>query len=145
MSLDGVYDPNNVFARILRGEIPNATICEDADTLAFMDAFPQAPGHCLVIPKRSHARNLLEAEPATLRAVMRTVQKVARAAREALRPDGLTITQFNGEAAGQTVFHLHVHILPRWTGVAMGRHAVTAADPADLRETAARIAGKLET
>ena len=122
MSLDGVYDPNNIFAKIVRGEIPSARICEDANTLAFMDAFPQVPGHCLVVHKSSMARNLLDVEPQALNEVMATVQKVARAVRKALKPDGITITQFNGAPAGQTIFHLHFHILPRREGVQLRAH-----------------------
>jgi len=145
MSLEGVYDQQNVFARILRGEIPAAVICEDEKTLAFMDAFPQARGHCLVIHKTSQARNLLEAEPETLAAVMSTVQQVARAVRLALNPDGIMVSQFNGAPAGQTVFHLHVHILPRWNGVALGRHGEGGmADPQALGTLAAEIAARLE-
>jgi histidine triad (HIT) family protein len=145
MSLEGDYDNDNIFARILRGEIPAARIVEDADTLAFMDAFPQSRGHALVIHKRSRARNLLEADLTDLAAIMATVQRVARAARSALNPDGVVITQFNGSAAGQTVFHLHVHIIPRWEGVPMGRHGGGGmADPADLRALAGEIAARLE-
>lgn len=143
MSLDGAYDPDNIFAKIVRGEIPAAVICEEAVTLAFMDAFPQARGHALVIHKASKARNLLEAEPEALCAVMGTVQKVARAVRAALKPDGIMVTQFNGAVSGQTIFHLHVHIIPRWQGVAMSRHAEGMADPAELRALAAEIAAAL--
>jgi histidine triad (HIT) family protein len=144
MSLDGVYDPGNVFARILRGELPKAMICEDEETLAFMDAFPQARGHALVIPKHGVARNLLEASPDTLAAVMSTVRRVARAVRAALRPDGIMVSQFNGEASGQTVYHLHVHIIPRWTGQPLGRHGAGMADPAELAVLAGRISASLE-
>ena len=120
MSLDGQYDEGNIFARIVRGEIPAAKVFEDDDTLAFMDAFPQVRGHTLVVHKRSRARNLLDVDIADLSAVMATVQRVTRAVRTALTPDGIVVTQFNGAPAGQTIFHLHVHILPRWTGVADG-------------------------
>jgi histidine triad (HIT) family protein len=144
MSLDGAYDPGNVFARILRGEIPAARICEDARTLAFMDAFPQAEGHALVIHKTSRARNLFDVEPEALAAVMATVQRVARAVRLALSPDGVMISQFNGAAAGQTVFHLHVHIIPRWTDAPLGRHGGGGAKFEVLQSLAARIAGRLE-
>ncbi|KGM33817.1 HIT domain-containing protein, partial [Inquilinus limosus] len=105
MSLDGTYDRDNVFARILRGELPAAKVHEDDDTLAFMDAFPQSEGHVLVIPKAGTARNLLEADPAMLARLMATVQRVAAAVRAALRPDGVMVAQFNGAAAGQTVYH----------------------------------------
>ena len=111
--------------------------------LAFMDVFPQSRGHVLVIPKVSRARNLLEAEPASLGPLMAGVQKVAKAVRAALSPDGLVITQFNGAAAGQTVFHLHVHIIPRWEGVALARHGGGMADMAELRVLADQIAAKM--
>jgi histidine triad (HIT) family protein len=143
MSLDGVYDPDNIFARILRGEIPSAKICEDERTLAFMDAFPQARGHCLVVHKASKARNLLDAEPQTLNEVILATQKVARAVRAALKPDGITVMQFNGAPAGQTIFHLHVHILPRWEGVPLGAHGRGQADPGELAELAKAIAAEL--
>ena len=143
MSLDGVYDPDNIFARILRGEIPSAKICEDERTLAFMDAFPQARGHCLVVHKASKARNLLDAEPQTLNEVILATQKVARAVRAALKPDGITVMQFNGAPAGQTIFHLHVHILPRWEGVPLGAHGRGQADPGELAALAKAIAAEL--
>jgi histidine triad (HIT) family protein len=143
MSLQGDYDPGNVFARILRGELPKALIFEDDQTLAFMDAFPQARGHCLVIPKKGEARNLLEAAPETLGPLAMTVQKVARAVQAALAPDGIVITQFNGEAAGQTVYHLHVHIIPRWRGESLRPHGGGMADPAELQALAGRIAAEI--
>ena len=144
MSLDGVYDDGNIFARILRGEIPSAKVFEDGETLALMDAFPQARGHTLVISKTSRARNLLDIEPAALNAVMATVQRVARGVMAALNPDGILISQFNGSAAGQTIFHLHVHILPRWIGVELGRHGEGGmADPAELAEMARKIAAEI--
>ena len=144
MSLDGTYDDGNIFAKILRGEIPAAPVFEDDHILAFMDAFPQAVGHTLVIPKRSVARNLLEEDPAVLSNLILGVQRVACAVRAALNPDGLVITQFNGACAGQTVFHLHVHIIPRWEGVVLGRHAGGGmADPAELKALAERIAAKI--
>lgn len=144
MSLDGTYDPDNIFAKIVRGEAPSAKVYEDADTLAFMDVFPQAPGHVLVIHKRSAARNLLEVDDDALQAVMRTTRKVALAVRQALKPDGITIMQFNGSASGQTVYHLHVHVIPRKEGVALGRHAAGGmADPKVLAEQAAAIAAAI--
>lgn len=120
MSLSGEYDPSNVFALILAGSIPAAKLYEDGETLAFLDAFPQTRGHALVIHKTSRARTLLEIEPEPLAAVMRTVQRVARALVASLAPDGLQVIQYNGTAAGQTVFHLHVHLIPRWTSGATG-------------------------
>jgi len=143
MSLEGVYDHGNVFARILRGELPKALIYEDAETLAFMDAFPQSLGHCLVIPKIGEARNLLDAAPESLGPLTATVQKVARAVHAALKPDGIVVTQFNGSAAGQTVYHLHVHIIPRWQGQTLGPHGGGMADPQELQALAARIAAAI--
>ena len=143
MSLDGAYDENNIFAKILRGEIPAARVFEDEHVLAFMDAFPQAEGHTLVIPKRSRARNLLEEEPQVLSELILGVQRVARAVRAALKPDGLVIKQFNGEPAGQTVYHLHVHIIPCREGVALGRHGGGMADAEELKALAARIAAQI--
>lgn len=143
MSLQGTYDPNNVFARILRGELPAAKVHEDDRTLVIMDAFPQSKGHCLVIPK-TPVRNLLEADDATLSAVAATARRVAQAVVHALNPDGVVITQFNGAPAGQTVFHLHVHVIPRWDGQTLKGHASGAmADLADLQATADSIAARL--
>lgn len=120
MSLDGMYDEGNPFALILAGKIPSTKVYEDEHTLAFLDIMPQSKGHSLVISKWSKARNILEIEPEALTQVMATVQKVGRAVRGALNPDGLHIAQFNGAPAGQTVFHLHVHIVPRWEGQPAG-------------------------
>lgn len=143
MSLDGTYDPGNIFAKILRGEMPAARVFEDDHVVAFMDVFPQARGHTLVIPKHSTARNLLEEEPQILAPLMLGVQRVARAVRAALQPDGIVITQFNGAPAGQTVFHLHVHIIPRWDGQPLGRHGGGMADMDELKDLAAQIAAKI--
>ena len=144
MSLDGTYEHDNIFAKILRGEVPSARVFEDEHVYAFMDAFPQAKGHTLVIPKHSQARNLLEEEPEILSNLILGVQRVARAVRAALEPDGLMIMQMNGSPAGQTVFHLHVHIIPRWAGVSLGRHAAGGmADMEELKALAAQIAAKI--
>lgn len=144
MSLDGTYDDDNIFAKILRAEIPAARVFEDDHVLAFMDVFPQSRGHTLVIPKHSTARNLLDEEPQVLSTLILGVQRVARAVRAALNPDGIVISQFNGSAASQTVFHLHFHIIPRWEGVALGRHAGGGmADPAELKALAEQIAAKI--
>lgn len=137
------YDPQNIFARILRGEIPAQTVYEDAHTLAFMDVMPQGDGHTLVIPK-APARGLLDADPASLAAVMATVQRVAAAVRTAFSADGLTLFQYNEPAGGQTVFHLHVHILPRFDGKPLKRHEGGMADPAVLKDHAARIRAALD-
>ncbi|WP_170532857.1 HIT family protein [Ruegeria atlantica] len=112
------YDPDNIFAKILRGEIPATRVYEDDETLAFMDIMPRSDGHLLVIPK-TPCRNLLDASPAQLAAVTTTVQKLANAVVKAFDADGVTVQQFNEAAGGQEVFHLHVHILPRQEGVAM--------------------------
>jgi histidine triad (HIT) family protein len=144
MSLEGHYDPDNIFAKILRGEIPGARVFEDDAVLAFMDAYPQALGHTLVICKESRARNLLDVEPEALSDLILGVQRVARAVRAALKPDGIVITQFNGAPAGQTVFHLHFHVLPRWESAPLKPHAAGhRADPAELAELAARIAAQI--
>lgn len=145
MSLDGAYDDSNIFAKIIRGEMPCVKVWEDDQVLAFMDVFPQSKGHVLVISKTSKARNLLEAETKTLGRLIGAVQRTSRAVRAALTPDGIVVTQFNGAPAGQTIFHLHFHIIPRWEGVSLGRHGEGGmADPADLKDLADRIAAKLE-
>lgn len=112
------YDPDNIFAKILRGEIPATRVYEDDETLAFMDIMPRSDGHLLVIPK-TPCRNVLDASPAQLAAVMATVQKLAVAAKAGMEADGVTIQQFNEAAGGQEVFHLHFHILPRKEGVSL--------------------------
>ena len=144
MSLDGVYDPDNIFAKIVRREAPSAIIYEDEEILAFMDVFPQSKGHCLVISKTSRARNLLEADADTLNRLIVAVQKVTRAVREALEPDGIVVTQFNGAPAGQTIYHLHFHIIPRWADQPLGRHGEGAmADSTQLNDLAQLIATRL--
>lgn len=112
------YDDQNIFARILRGEIPSTRVFEDDDTLCFMDIMPRADGHCLVIPK-TPCRNVLDATEAQLAAVMATVRRVSNAAMAGLKADGITIQQFNEDAGGQEVYHLHFHILPRHAGVSL--------------------------
>ncbi|WP_170443160.1 HIT family protein [Ruegeria arenilitoris] len=112
------YDPENIFAKILQGEIPSTRVYEDEDTLAFMDIMPRADGHLLVIPK-TPCRNVLDATPEQLAAVMTTVQKLARAVMRAFDAEGVTIQQFNEAAGGQEVFHLHFHVLPRHEGVSL--------------------------
>jgi histidine triad (HIT) family protein len=115
------YDDENVFARILRGEIPSHRVYEDSDTVAIMDVMPQGAGHTLVIPK-TPSRNLLDADPEALGRLMGAVQKVAQASKDAFAADGVTVIQFNEPAAGQTVFHLHVHVIPRFEGVPLKPH-----------------------
>jgi len=123
MSLHGSYDESNVFAQILAGKVDCYKIYEDADCLSFLDLFPQSLGHTLVIPKHARARNILEVDGQTLAKVMQVVQKMSRVLVEELQPDGLQIMQFNGAPAGQTVFHLHMHIIPRYSGEALSRHS----------------------
>jgi histidine triad (HIT) family protein len=115
------YDDSNVFAKILRGELPSQKIYEDEHTLAIMDIMPRADGHCLVIPK-APSRTFLDMKPADIAALYASVQRVARAAKEAFAADGITIQQFNESAGGQVVFHTHVHVLPRHEGVALRPH-----------------------
>ena len=144
MSLDGAYDDQNIFAKVLRGEAPAAKVFEDGEVLAFMDLFPQSRGHTLVISKTSTARNLLDVAPEDLCVLMKGVQRVARAVRGALNPDGIIVTQFNGAVAGQTVFHLHVHIIPRWDNVPMAGHGGSRmADTVELAALAKEIAAKI--
>jgi len=145
MSIDGKYDDANIFAKILRGEVPSARVYENDHVLAFMDVFPQARGHTLVILKEAKARNLLDVEPAALEHLILGVQRVARAVRAALKPEGIVVTQFNGAPAGQTIFHLHFHIIPRWEGQAMGRHGQGGmADAGELAALAKQIAAQID-
>ena len=143
MSLDGTYDAGNIFAKILRGEMPSVRVFEDDHVLAFMDVFPQAKGHTLVIPKHSTARNFLEEAPENIGPLLLGVQRVAKAVRAALNPDGIMISQFNGAVSGQTVYHLHFHIIPRWEGTPLGRHGEGMADVEELKVLAAQIAAKI--
>ncbi len=145
MSLHGAYDPDNIFGKILRGDIPSVKVWEDDQVLAFMDVFPQSEGHVLVVSKTSQARTILEIEPAVLQRLILAVQRTARAVEKALAPEGLSIMQFNGEAGGQTVFHLHFHIVPRWTDRPMKGHGhAPMADAEQLKTLAARIAAALD-
>ena len=144
MSLDGDYDEDNIFAKIIRGDIPAAKVFEDAHVLAFMDVFPQSRGHTLVISKTAKARNLLDAKPDVLSRLILDVQRVAQAIRAALKPDGIVITQFNGAPAGQTIFHLHFHLIPRYTDTPLRPHGEGGmADAAELAATAKLIAAEI--
>ena len=136
------YDPNNIFAKILRGDIPAHKVFEDDTALVMMDIFPQSRGHCLVIPKAA-SRNLLDADPAVLSALMPLVQRVAKAAKAATAADGIRVAQFNEAPAGQTVFHLHFHIIPIYEGVALGAHGGGQADSAELATLASQIGALL--
>ena len=137
------YDSNNVFGRILRGEIPSHTVYEDEHTLAFMDVMPQADGHALVIPKVA-AENLFELPSDALAATILTTQRVARAVRKAFDAPGILIAQLNGAPAGQSVFHIHFHIVPRHEGLDLRLHARDMADPAVLAQHAARVRAALD-
>lgn len=136
------YDDSNIFAKILRNEIPSFKVYEDADTYCFMDIMPRSDGHCLVIPK-TPCRNILDASDAQLAAVMATVKKVANAAKAAFNADGITVQQFNEAAGGQEVFHLHFHIHPRHDGVSM-RPAGTMGDMDAIKSHAQMIAKALD-
>lgn len=143
MSLDLTYDTGNIFAKIIADDIPSAKVYEDERVLSFMDAFPQSKGHTLVIPKVD-ACNLFDISPKDLRDLVGKTQRIARAVRDALQPDGVRLMQFNGEAAGQTVFHIHFHILPLWSDRTEGEHAAgKMADINDLRVLAEQIKAKL--
>lgn len=136
------YDSGNIFARMARGEIPCIKVFEDADTLAFMDIMPQSDGHTLVIPKLA-GENLLDSSPEAIAAAIRTTQRVARAVQRAMQAPGIVITQFNGAVAGQTVFHLHFHVLPAYPDRSFKMHARQKADPAVLEAQAVRIRAAL--
>jgi len=133
-----MYDSNNIFAKILRGEIPAFKVFEDERTLAFMDVMPQSEGHTLVIPK-TDARNFFDIDPDALASLIKATQHVAKAVQQAFQPDGMRIIQFNEPAAGQTVFHIHFHIVPCYEGRTLKGHARDMADKAVLAEHAERI------
>jgi len=132
------YDDTNVFAKILRGELPCHKIYEDADSFAFMDLMPRGDGHCLVIPKQP-SRNILDADPASLATLIAAVQKVSRAVVKAFSADGATVQQFNEPAGGQVVFHLHFHVIPRFEGVALRPHTGQMEKPEILAANAEKI------
>lgn len=137
------YDPSNVFSKILRGELPSYKLYEDADTFAFMDIMPRGDGHCLVIPK-APSRNILDVSEDSLLAVARTTQKIARAVVKAFAADGVTVQQFNESAGGQVVFHLHVHIIPRFQGVSLKPHTGQMEKPEVLSANAEKIRAALQ-
>ncbi len=132
------YEDDNIFARILRGEIPATKLYEDDDVIAIMDVMPQAPGHVLVIPRKP-SRNLLDADPVVVGKAMVVVQKMAQAVKAAFDADGVFIAQFNEPAAGQTVFHLHFHVIPRHEGVDLKRHSGVMEESAVLSANAEKI------
>ncbi|MBL8268263.1 HIT family protein [Steroidobacter sp.] len=139
-----MYDQNNVFAKILRGEIPSFKVYEDAQVLSFMDAMPQSEGHTLVIPK-VEARNFFDIAPAALADLIKATQYVAKGVQQALKPDGMRIIQFNESAAGQTVFHIHFHILPCYEGVELRGHTRDWGDKGVLAAQAEKIRAALAT
>ncbi len=138
------YDPNNIFAKIIRGELPCYKVYEDDKALAFLDIMPRAPGHTLVIPK-SAARNILDIAPDDLAHVARIAQRVAQAALTVFDADGITVQQFNESAGGQVVFHLHVHVIPRHEGVTMKPAASEKEKPDILAEQARKLSTALAT
>ena len=139
-----MYDPNNIFAKILRGEIPAFKVYETDKALAFMDAMPQSDGHTLVIPK-TNARNLFDIEPEALADLVKATQHVAKAVRKAFNPDGVRIIQFNEPAAGQTVFHIHFHIVPCYEGKELRGHGRDWGDKSLLAQQAEKIRAALVT
>lgn len=136
------YESDNIFAKMLRGEIPAHKVFEDDHVLVTMDIFPQSRGHVLVIPKAA-SRNLLDADPTALSAAIPYVQRAARAVHKALSPDGIRVIQFNEAPAGQSVFHLHFHIIPVYEGVEGGRHGQGRAEDAELAQLASAIAAAM--
>ena len=140
--MSATYDDNNIFAKILRGEIPSTRVYETDDVIAFMDVMPQGTGHTLVVPKTA-SRNLLDAKPETLANVVQVVQKIAQAVKRAFNADGVTVMQFNEPASGQTVYHLHFHVIPRFEGVALKPHTGQMEDAAVLSANAEKIRAAL--
>ena len=140
--MTAAYDPANIFAKILRGDLPAHKLYEDDTTFAFMDIMPRGDGHCLVIPKKP-SRNILDVDAESLAAVAATTQRLARAVVKAFSADGVTLLQFNESAGGQVVFHLHVHIIPRFEGVTLRPHSGTMEDQAVLAENAEKIRAAL--
>jgi histidine triad (HIT) family protein len=136
------YDNSNIFAKVLRGEIPCVKVHEDARTLAFMDVMPESEGHVLVVPKEP-AENILDLSADGLAAMMATTQKIAKAVDRALRPDGILLKQYNRAAAGQSIFHVHFHVVPRWEGVGLAPHGKVMVDAAKLEPIAAKIRSEL--
>jgi histidine triad (HIT) family protein len=135
---DHTYDPANIFAKILRGEIPSHQVYDDGEIVAFMDVMPQGNGHTLVVPKIA-SRNLLDADPTSLGPLIRAVQRMAKAVIRAFEADGVTVLQFNEPASGQTVFHLHFHIIPRFEGIALKPHSGQMEKPDVLAANAEKV------
>ena len=143
MSLHGTYDDQNIFAKIIRGEAPAVKLLETDDVIAFMDVFPQSKGHCLIVPK-TPARNLLELPAEAAQAAIVQVKSLAEATEKALSPDGIAVVQFNGAPAGQSVFHIHFHVIPQWEGEKLASHGGgEMADMAELEALAEKIKARL--
>lgn len=140
--MSATYDNDNIFARILRGEIPSTRVYETDHVVAFMDVMPQGTGHTLVVPK-APSRNLLDAEPEVLAQAIQAVQKIANAVKKAFNADGVTVMQFNEPASGQTVYHLHFHVIPRFEGIPLKPHSGQMEDPAVLSANAEKIIASL--
>lgn len=144
MSLHGAYDDNNLFAKILRGEVPSVKVYEDEVALAFMDLFPQSRGHTLVAPKAVKVKNFLEMPAASVGPYLERVQLVAKAVTKALKPDGVVVAQYNGTPGGQTIFYPHFHIIPRYEGIGLAGHAhQKRADMVELEAIANAIAAEI--
>ena len=144
MSLSETYDRENIFAKIIRGDMPAIKLAETEATIAFTDVFPQSEGHSLMIPKNAEVVNFLDVGADDLTAVILETQRIARAVEKALSPDGVRIIQFNGASAGQTVFHLHFHVIPVYEGQALGAHASGGpASATDLQPVADKIIAAL--
>ncbi|MBM4267956.1 MAG: HIT family protein [Deltaproteobacteria bacterium] len=143
MSNDGKHDPSCIFCRIVAGEAPAHRVWEDEATLVFLDIFPVSPGHTLIITK-GHHENLFEAPAGSLAAVGAVSKRIAEALREELAPAGMMVFQLNGADAGQTVFHYHMHLLPRWPGQELVLHTRVPGDPVALADLAAKLVARLE-
>ncbi len=137
------YDPNNIFAKILRGEADAHVVLDEEHCLAFMDLMPQSPGHTLIIP-REPAENIFDLSGRSLSVLVATTQRIARAVQAAFNPAGIMLLQLNGADAGQTVFHIHFHVIPRYPGEGLTLHARAVADAAELKDHAARIRYELQ-
>lgn len=140
--MTAAYDSDNIFAKILRDEMPSYKVYEDEATVAFMDVMPQGTGHTLVLPK-APSRNLLDADPAVFAPLFATVQKIARAVKKAFAADGVYVAQFNEPASGQSVYHLHVHVIPRFEGVPLKPHSGTMEKPEILAQNAEKVRAAL--
>lgn len=138
MSLNTTYDPDNIFAKIIRGEMGCVKLYETDELLAFMDVFPQSEGHCLIVHKKAQATNLFDISTSDLETLITGVQKIASAVAAGLKPDGVRVAQFNGAPAGQTVYHLHFHVIPVYEGAPLGKHAGGGPADSEILESVAQ-------